>query len=291
MALVVTARRCLWPSRRRHRRTGLASETRSEVAAAGRSKLRIGAGIVAVALLAGIVVAYLVSHVNGDSANRRAGKPFASKPTSRTGTSPIIVEPTQTNAYQPPRTRYYCGTITHICQGADHVVFNSFVNNPGYDVGDERNFMTIRAAGHDSAYADSMPLRSGHRYLVRAFVDNNADTSLVSESESWTARQTTVTIRVPSSVLGLGFIRGYVTAANARPPSVADTTSLSSRERMLIRVVPGSARWTSKGASNGKRLRHITTGARVGYDAIDGVMPGDFHYAGYATVEIVANRP
>jgi hypothetical protein len=193
----------------------------------------------------------------------------------------------------PSRITYYCGSITNICQGADHVQFNSFKNNPSYDQHDEYNFMTIRPAG-SGAYSDSVNLVAGQEYDVRAFVHNNADPAMVgSDLNKYNAKNTTFKFVMPATVNGSADSTGYISASNANPGTVFDTVTLKSASPVNVSIV-GSAKWQNSkgiGAANGATLGDITSGALLGHNALDGVLPGCFDYSGYVNFRIKATAP
>lgn len=193
----------------------------------------------------------------------------------------------------PSRISYYCGSITNICQGADHVQFNSFKNNPSYDQHDEYNFVTIRPAG-GGAYSDSATLVAGQEYEVRAYVHNNADRAMVgSDLNKYNAQNTTFKFVLPASVNGSADATGYVSASNANPGTVFDTVTLKSNSPVNVSLA-SQATWKNingKGGANGATLGDITSGALLGYDSLNGVLPGCFDYSGYVTFKIKATAP
>src|SRR3982751_4507845 len=75
--------------------------------------------------------------------------------------------------YSPSnRPTFTCSAPT-VCNGPDHVVFNSFTNAPNY--GDERAFLDSKDAANAAAggFADSVSVHDGEEILVRAYVHNN----------------------------------------------------------------------------------------------------------------------
>lgn len=190
-------------------------------------------------------------------------------------------------AFGPDRQTYRCGTLTNICQGADHVQFNSFTNNPEY--GDERNFLTIRPVG--GSYSDSVKLIPGQEYEVRAFVHNNADPARVTDPNKFTALNTKFKVDLPKEVNGSANVRGHISASNALPGSVFDDTSLTSDGLVKVDVVAGSAKIGSKGAVNGAALGDVTSGALLGYDSLNGSLPGCFNYAANVTFKVKVSAP
>ncbi len=193
-------------------------------------------------------------------------------------------------AFGPDRQTYVCGQAG-ICQGADHVQFDSFTNNPSYDQHDERNFLTIRPAA-GGAYTDVQTLTVGQEYVVRAYVHNNADPALTNTPSDYTAENTAFKVAIPSEVNGDALVTGTISASNAQPGSVYDTVSLKSGEKLKLNYVAGSAKWTSNGASNGAALSDnvLTSGALLGYDSLNGELPGCFGFSGYVSLKVKAEK-
>jgi uncharacterized repeat protein (TIGR01451 family) len=88
---------------------------------------------------------------------------------------------------------------------------------------------------------------------------------------------------------------GYVKASNANPNEVYDDISFINNTGggIALRYVPGSATIHNLGATNGQTLSDsiITTGAIIGYNSLDGIIPGCNQYAGYVTFNIQADQP
>ncbi len=199
----------------------------------------------------------------------------------------LAVPMTAFAAFGPDRPTFNCGSITGVCGGPGHVQFNSFTNTPQY--GDERNFLTIRQVG--GAYSDSVKLVAGQEYEVRAYVHNNADPAQTSDPEKLNAKNTTLKVDMPSEVNGSTNIRGHISASNATPGTIFDDTNVTSDGKVKVSVVPGSARIASKGAVNGAILGDVTKGTLLGYDSLNGLIPGCFHYIADVTFKVKVSAP
>jgi hypothetical protein len=177
------------------------------------------------------------------------------------------------------RPTFNCGTLTNLCQGPGHVQFNSFTNLPRY--GDERQFVKIGPIG--SAVDNQVHLTAGSHYRVQIYVDNNADSNFTRGPQDWNARDTTVTAIIPSAVVqGVAYIYGFVSASNARPRTIEDSVKLVSADPVRVVYEKGSGAWTNQ-IMKQVPLGDVTRGARVGYRRLDGVIPGEFDAAGYAS--------
>ena len=174
---------------------------------------------------------------------------------------------------------------------ADYVTFNSITNNP--QVGDERNFVRIREAG-TSSYVDNIKLQPGKEYEVVNYYHNNAKTSL-NASGVGIAKDVALKADVPSVVKPgeQGKVSAAITSSNANPNRVWDEAYITADTDVALRYVPNSAVVKSNGAVNGQVLPTslFTTGALLGYDSLNGVLPGCVEYAGTVTYKIKVDAP
>jgi uncharacterized repeat protein (TIGR01451 family) len=175
---------------------------------------------------------------------------------------------------------------------ADHVTFNSITNNPSQ--GDERNFVQVRDANAgNETYADSISLTAGHEYVVFVYFHNNAASNLhLNATGSYVKAQ--IPAVVSNGSTGTKAV-GYVGANNASPLEVWDDISFSNTTGgdIALSYVSGSATIYSFGTVNGQTMSNniVTTGAAIGYNALDGVVPGCNEYAGYVTFRVKADQP
>lgn len=181
---------------------------------------------------------------------------------------------------------------------ADHVTFNSITDNP--DVGDERNFLRVRDAdsqywqdGTTNGWTDTISnMEEGHTYTVRMYVHNNAAANLNLEATGVRAH-----VNLPTSEDSWGKqyeVNGYLYADNATPNEIWDNIVLKSDKEFHVKVV--SAKYynnirTEK--SNGFDLgdevytaKGEGTGALLGYEQMDGKIPGCLEYSGYVLMKI-----
>jgi uncharacterized repeat protein (TIGR01451 family) len=175
---------------------------------------------------------------------------------------------------------------------APYVTFNSITDNPAQ--GDERNFMQVKASdAPNSAYADQVNVQSGKEYDVFVYFHNNAASNL-NASGTGIAHGAYVKAQIPGIVGADTKSVAYVGATNANPTQVWDDVSFKSQAgEMSLGFVPGSAKIFSKGAVNGKTLPDtiVSSGAPLGYDALDGKLPGCNDFAGYVTFRVKAVQP
>ena len=177
---------------------------------------------------------------------------------------------------------------------ADYVTFNSITNNP--TVGDERNFVRIRQAGTGN-FVDEINIVPGQEYEVYIYYHNNAKSSLNSRENSFRgiALDAKLNTIVPSK-LGKGqkgFVRAEISARNSRPQKVWDEAVIHSpSQNVVLRYVQGSAKITTKGAVNGQNLSGenlFGAGTNLGYDSLNGILPGCDQYSGVITYRFKAD--
>ena len=177
---------------------------------------------------------------------------------------------------------------------ADYVTFNSITNNP--TVGDERNFVRIRQAGTGN-FVDEINIVPGQEYEVYIYYHNNAKSSLNSRENSFRgiALDAKLNTIVPSK-LGKGqkgFVRAEISARNSRPQKVWDEAVIHSPlQNVVLRYVQGSAKITTKGAVNGQNLSGenlFGAGTNLGYDSLNGILPGCDQYSGVITYRFKAD--
>lgn len=201
-----------------------------------------------------------------------------------------VIVPTALLAWGPDRPTY---TIN---DPADHVTFDSITDNPAY--GDERNFVRVKdASASDSTYSDNTTLVSGHQYTVYVYYHNNAASNLNGTNFNGTgvAKDVALRMEMPSVVSAgqSGDINGYISASNASPATVWDSASVTATTDTALRFVPGSATIHNFGATNGSTLPDslMTTGTPLGYNSLNGVIPGCNEYSGYVVFNIKAEVP
>lgn len=179
---------------------------------------------------------------------------------------------------------------------ANHVTFNSMTNNPAH--GDERNFVQIKdAATSDDTYGEEVDLQPGKEYEVYVYYHNNAASNLNGKEHNHkgVARNAQMRVQMPGTVAAgdSARITGLVGADNAQPGEVWDEAYAHSDSNVALRVVPNSATIYSNGAVNGQKLPNslFTTGTNLGYDKLDGNLPGCHEYAGFVTFRFKVDKP
>lgn len=176
---------------------------------------------------------------------------------------------------------------------APYVTFNSITNNP--KVGDERNFVRVREAVSGATFGDDINLTAGKTYEVMVFYHNNAASNL-NASGKGIAKDVMARVQMPGRLDAgaTATITGFVSSSNANPGTVWDNARAKTTDAVALRYVPNSAKIaSSNGAVNGAALSSdlLTTGVKLGYDALDGKLPGCNQYSGYVTFKFVVDQP
>jgi uncharacterized repeat protein (TIGR01451 family)/LPXTG-motif cell wall-anchored protein len=188
-----------------------------------------------------------------------------------------IIVPATLLAWGPTRPTY---TIEH---PADHITFNSITNNP--NIGDERNFVGIRETGTTDKWSDDMTIVKGKEYTVRMYVHNNAAANL-----NLVAKDVTAKFNLPTTTGKSIQVNGFLDSSNATPTEVYDHAIFTSSEDFNLAYISGSLKYenNSFGAAGVALPESIftSTGAKLGYDKLDGNIPGCFQYAGYVTFTV-----
>lgn len=194
-----------------------------------------------------------------------------------------VIIPATLLAWGPTRPTYT------VANPADHITFDSITDNPDY--GDERNFVRIKDAANTSegGWSDQIKVESGKEYLVQMYVHNNAATSL-----NLVATNTRVMSTVPNNTAKSITVEGFITADNASPNQIWDQAIFSGDKDFNLTYQPGSAQMFNKVYPNGTPIADsivTSTGALVGYDKMDGNLPGCFNYSGYVSYKVKVNTP
>jgi uncharacterized repeat protein (TIGR01451 family)/LPXTG-motif cell wall-anchored protein len=201
-----------------------------------------------------------------------------------------ILVPAALFAWGPDRPTF---TFEH---PAPYVTFNSITNNPTH--GDERNFVQIKeATASNSTYGKDVSLQPGKDYEIYVYYHNNAASNLNDAAHGYKgiAKNAFMRVQMPSTVNAgdKARISAFVGASNANPTQVWDEVYGTATGNFALSYVPGSATIHSNGAVNGKTLPNnlYTTGTPLGYDNLDGTLPGCNQFAGYVTFMVHVDQP
>ncbi len=173
----------------------------------------------------------------------------------------------------------------------DTIVFNSIENSV---IGDEKNFVGAREdtginAGADNVWnGNEITVENGKTYVVRLYVHNNnpKDTDAIAEG-------VTTSFNVATNVGTSVEVNGFIDSTNATPTAYWDNVVFKSSHEFYLDYVEGSALLENNGigANGGAKLSDdivTSKGVKIGYDALDGRIPGCYKYASYVTIKVKA---
>lgn len=176
---------------------------------------------------------------------------------------------------------------------APYVTFDSITNNPDY--GDERTFFDAKNATNTTSggFADTNTVTDGEDVLLRIYVHNDAASNLNTVSDGkggfkGVATGATARVALPTATDTALRANAYIDAANANPGEVADTVDFTGSMPFQVSYEPGTATMYTNAVPNGFKLNDsvVTTGAPIGYNGPDGVIPGCFQYTGIITLKV-----
>ena len=181
-------------------------------------------------------------------------------------------------------------TTDEVNSGAlgETITFNSISDNPALG-GDEKNFVGARRVDGDSAVwnANTIAAEDGKKYYIRMYVHNDNP----GEDEA-VAKDTTVRFDIAEGSGTEVEVQGLITSSNASPAEYYDSVHFTSDTTFHLEYVPGSAFIENNGtaAGNGMGLSdeivEAENGMPIGYDALDGNLPGGLEYAAYVGIEV-----
>ena len=177
-------------------------------------------------------------------------------------------------------------TIEEINNGAidDKIVLNSISINPDLN---ELYFVQARAADAKNVWnANDIEVENGKEYVVRLYVHNNNP-----RGTEMIAKDVFANVNVPTESGKSITVTGTVSASNATPSKVWDEVVFkSSTNTFHLEYVKGSALIENKGKISGTTLSDnlVMGGTTLGYDSLNGEIPGCFGYAGIVTFRVKA---
>ncbi len=174
---------------------------------------------------------------------------------------------------------------------ADYVTFNSITNNV---IGDERYFVAgskWTGNANDNYYSDNTAVEDGKEYVVRMYVHNNAGANL-----NLVAENVKAFVVLPTETGTKITVSGKITSSNANPTAVWDETHFVSKngEKFNLAYVEGSASYANADKNGNLRSFKLSNdvltskGVLLGYDQMDGKIPGCNKYSGYLTFRVKA---
>lgn len=197
----------------------------------------------------------------------------------------VAVPATSFASFYPANRQTYTCTTPTTCEGADHVTFNSFTNNPV--VGDERPFFSGSLNGAN--VQDRIQVKNGDVITLRAYVHNNADPNKIGQAAA-VAKNVKMKVLIPTASQKDHNLVSYISAANATPGTINDTMSLYGDKDFTLQYVNGSAVFDHK-ADGTTMISEKLNDTIVGNGTYLGDMHGCFQYSGYVTLQVKVNMP
>ncbi|MDE6664257.1 MAG: DUF11 domain-containing protein [Lachnospiraceae bacterium] len=170
------------------------------------------------------------------------------------------------------------------------IIFNTISNST---IGDEKNFVGAREfaginVGTDTFWhGNDITVKDGKTYIIRLFVHNNNPNSIDAVAED-----VRVTFSVPQTPSDKIEVKGYFRSSNATPSEYWDGVNFISDVPFHLEYIAGSAQLKNNGIGiNGIQLSDDIInvnrdGVLIGYDALDGRIPGGYQYDNYVTIEV-----
>lgn len=168
------------------------------------------------------------------------------------------------------------------------ITFNSISDNPVLG-GDEKNFVGARQVDSDSAVwnANTIAAEDGEKYYIRMYAHNDNPGGVDA-----VAKDTAVRFDIAEGSGTEVEVQGFITSSNASPAEYYDSVRFTSDTAFHLEYVSGSAFIENNGIAAGDgmglsdEIVEAENGVLVGYDALDGNLPGGYPYAAYVGIEV-----
>jgi len=178
-------------------------------------------------------------------------------------------------------------TIEQINDGAlgDTITFNSISNSK---IGDEKNFVGAKLASSNGSVwnANEITVKDGETYTIRLYVHNNSP-----KGYEAVAKDVKAQISLPTTVGKEQTVIGYLTSSNATPARYWDEVKMVSSDDFYLEYVAGSAKYTNaKIGTVALSNDVIIGGVNLGYDSLNGEIPGCFEFDGVVTIDVKVHK-
>lgn len=184
-------------------------------------------------------------------------------------------------------------TIADINSGVlgDKIVLNSISDST---IGDEKNFVGARLDNGDKGAenvwnGNEITAEDGKDYIVRLYVHNNNP-----NGTDAVATGVTTTFVIPTTSGSSVEVNGLIESTNATPNTYWDNVVFKSKNgaNFHLEYYGGSALLENNGIGKNGGIalddKIVTEGVKIGYDALDGNVPGCYQYANYVTIKVKA---
>lgn len=180
------------------------------------------------------------------------------------------------------------------------IVFNSISDSEPIG-GSEKNFVGARECvlrddkrceGDNKTNVwnnNDINVEDGKTYIIRMYVHNNNPNGTDAVAEN-----THVSFSVPGTIGKQVQVNGFIDSSNATPSEYWDYVNFNSEVPFHLEYVYGSALLENNKIGLGGLtlsddiVKSKSGGTMIGYDALDGRVPGCYQYANYVTIQVKA---
>lgn len=188
------------------------------------------------------------------------------------------------------------------------IVFNSISNSTPIG-GDEKNFVAARECvlqedgscysegKNNQWYGNDITVEDGKTYLIRIYAHNNNPNGVDA-----VAKDTKVWFNIPTTTADKVQVNGFINSSNANPTRYWDYVNFNSKDGTPFKLEYqyGQSKISNNGKVSGTILSDNIVQAKaaaegsadggvlIGYDALDGNVPGCYQYASYITIRVKA---
>lgn len=161
-----------------------------------------------------------------------------------------------------------------------YATLDSLWENP--NIGDERAFYGVREEGSTAPWSQDLEVKPGKRYVVRAYIHNNAG------SDRAVARDVNLAVNLPTcSGLSIGS-NAFVKASNTFPNEMWGSITFTSSRTFNLAYVEGSAHlYGNAYGKDGVKIKGTafltSAGTLLGSAALDGKVRAGYENALYFT--------
>lgn len=189
----------------------------------------------------------------------------------------------------PKRTAYA------VANPPKNVTFNSFTDNPIW--GDERRFIRVQDIKTGKIFRDVIEIKPGGEYEAQIFYANDGDERL-NAALGTVARDFRLFALLPKRIAAdqPDRIRVEIAARNASPEKVWDSVRLETNSEAAVDLefCLASAIIHNQGKKDGAILAtwlfDPEKGVSLGFDELDGELPGGARFSGYVTFRFIARQ-
>lgn len=188
-------------------------------------------------------------------------------------------------------------TLDEINKKADMFGNTPFFNTiSNAEIGNEKSFVAAQEAAPDGYAIDpqgtwegsDVDVENGDIYVIRLYVNNNNPNGFDAIAED-----VKVAFSIPSTSGKQVQVNGFIESSNASPSEYWDCINFNSNKNFHLEYIYGSAILYNDGVSQGWVTLgdEIATeaskgGVLIGYNALDGCIPGGAAYKSYVTIQV-----